>query len=86
MTKHLIFLCWGMWNLGSLGIVGCFIDLVNRENNNTMLVRHVLKRTMEQMRQTTLQKETVKRLLNLSTITSLGQMVCQNKALVELLE
>jgi hypothetical protein len=25
--KHLIFLWWGMWNFGSFGIVGCFIDL-----------------------------------------------------------
>lgn len=27
--KHLIFLCWGKWNFGCVGIVGCLTDLIS---------------------------------------------------------
>jgi len=32
--QHLIFLCCGMWNLGSRGAVGCLLDLLMVKENN----------------------------------------------------
>ena len=37
--QHLIFFCCGIWNLGSLGMVGCFIDLKTKRSKTRFFFR-----------------------------------------------